>query len=59
MEVTIVVGELLTMRRKRLEQENRLLKRRVEKAEARAEKAAAAELRQELEDNGPTEGVEQ
>ena len=53
-EVAIVVGELLRMRRRRLAQENRRLRADLEEQRGRAEKAEAenAELRRKLEDSG-------
>ena len=63
-EVTIVVGELLTIRRKKLEARAENAETRAEEAEARVEKTEAklrdaeaenAELRAQLKRNGPAD----
>ena len=60
-EVRIVVGELLQMRRKRLTANLRESQAETEKARAEAEKLADenADLRQRLEGNGSAEDAKQ
>ena len=61
MEVRIVVGELLQMRREKMKAQYKESKARADESEARFKESEAenAELRQRLERNGPAEDAKQ